>query len=81
MKYNILLTKKARKFIASQPKPRQIQLLKAIYSLPDGDTKPLTGKNNMYRLRVGDYRVIYTIQDKMLTITVVNAGNRGDVYK
>jgi mRNA interferase RelE/StbE len=81
MSYNISITKKARKFIAAQPKNRQEQLLHAIYKLPEGDIKPLAGKNDMYRLRVSDYRVIYTLHKNTLIITVINVGNRGQVYK
>jgi mRNA interferase RelE/StbE len=81
MNYDISLTKKARKFISSQPPKRQAQLLKAICKLPDiGDIKPIKGKNDMYRLRVSDYRVIYTWHRNTLTITVVNADSRGQVY-
>ncbi|MCL2638424.1 MAG: type II toxin-antitoxin system RelE/ParE family toxin [Oscillospiraceae bacterium] len=80
MNYNISITKKARKFIASQPKNRQEQLLRAIYKLPQGDVKAVTNKKDMYRLRVGDYRVIYTLYMNTLTITVVNVGNRGQIY-
>jgi mRNA interferase RelE/StbE len=80
MSYIISITKKARKFIAVQPKNQQERLLLAINKLPKGDIKLLAGKKDMYRLRVGDYRVIYTLHDNTLTITVVNAGNRGQVY-
>ena len=82
MSYTIQLTKKARKFIASQPRSRQEQLLRAIYKLPDaGDIKPIEGTSSLYRLRVGQYRVIYTLQSSILTVTVINIGNRGDIYK
>ena len=82
MKYNIELLKKARKFIESQPKNQQERILKAINKLPEfGDIIALSGKNNFFRLRIGDYRIIYKIQDDILLITVVNADNRGQVYK
>ena len=81
MTYNILINKKARKFITAQPRNRQIHLLEAIYKLPDiGDIKPIVGKKDMYRLRFGDYRIIYTLQRNIPTVTVINAGNRGDIY-
>ena len=82
MKYDIKILKKARKFIEVQPKNQQDRILKAINKLPDvGDIIPLSGKKNSFRLRVGDYRIIYKIEDKLLLITVVNADNRGQVYK
>lgn len=80
MKYRIELNKKSQKFIKSQPPKQQERLIKAIYKLPEGDVKALAGFNNVYRLRVGDYRVIYEKYDDMLLITVVNVGNRGQIY-
>lgn len=64
MKYKIVIEKLAEKFIIKLPKPEKERVLKAIYQLPEGnDIKELKGKKNkgLYRLRVGDYRVIYTI--------------------
>lgn len=80
MKYRIELKKKPQKFIKSQPPKQQERLLKAISKLPDGDVKALSGFKDVYRLRVGDYRVIYEIRNDILLITVVNIGNRGQIY-
>ncbi|MDO4892473.1 MAG: type II toxin-antitoxin system RelE/ParE family toxin [Eubacteriales bacterium] len=80
MKYRIEINKKAQKFIKSQPRNQQERLLAAIYKLPEGDVKALAGLKDVYRLRVGDYRVIYEIRNDILLITVVNVGNRGQVY-
>ena len=83
MKYTIIIEKLAEKFIVKLPKPEKERLLKAIYCLPEGsDIKQLKGKRTkgMYRLRVGDYRVIYTIDNGKLIICVVDAGNRGQIY-
>ncbi len=33
-----------------------------------------------YRIRVGDYRIIYEIQDKILLVTVLEVGNRSEIY-
>lgn len=84
MKYKIVIEKLAEKFIVKLPKPEKERVLKAIYQLPEGnDIKELKGKKNkgVYRLRVGDYRIIYKINDGKLVIYVVDAGNRGDIYK
>jgi len=80
MKYEIVITKNARKLIISQTKAQQQRLLSAIGKLPDnGDIKLLVGHVDVYRLRVGDYRIIYTKNDDVLKIIVINAGSRGQV--
>ena len=81
MSYRIIILKQAQKFIRKQSKPQQERLLRAIHNLPTGDVKPLKGNDNLYRLRVGSYRVIYTVDNGKLIITVVDAGNRGQIYQ
>ena len=82
MQYRIVIMKPARKFIEQQPQHNQARLLKAIYRLPhEGDIKRLVGQENVYRLRVGGFRVIYTFCNEVLTVEILAAGNRGDVYK
>ena len=82
MKYQIVIDKPAFKFLQKQSPDQRERLLKAIYKLPElGDIKPMSGHENLYRLRVGTYRVIYTIENNILTVRVLTIGNRGDVYK
>ncbi|HHT9135036.1 MAG TPA: type II toxin-antitoxin system RelE family toxin [Candidatus Avalokitesvara rifleensis] len=45
------------------------------------DVKKLSGTESLYRIRVGDYRIIYEIQDRVLVVLVVKIGRRGDVYR
>ena len=60
----------------------QIRIVKAIELLPNGeDIKKLKGHNDLFRLRVGDYRIIYTVDNGELIIYVIDINNRGDVYK
>lgn len=78
----IQIDKPAMKFLAKQPKPQQERLLRAIYKLPgEGDIKAMAGHDDLYRLRVGSYRVLYTIENAILTVRVLQIGNRGDIYK
>lgn len=82
MSYRVIIDKPAMKFLQKQPRQQQERLLKAIYQLPDvGDIKPMSGHDNLYRLRVGTYRVIYTVENEILIVRVMTIGNRGDVYK
>lgn len=82
MRYRIEIDKPAMKFIKQQTKKQQERILKAIAGLPSaGDIKPLRGLSDTFRLRVGDYRIVYTIQNEKLLVLVMSAGNRGDIYK
>ena len=83
MKYKIVIEKPAEKFIVKLPRPDKERILKAIYRLPDeGDIKALKGQKSrgMYPLRVGDYRIIYTVDSGQLIVCVIDAGNRGQIY-
>lgn len=81
MNYEIKIDKLALKFIRKQPKDQIERLLRAIYALPNGDIKQMKGYVSRYRLRVGDYRIIYSVESNKLYIYVLAVGNRGDVYK
>ena len=83
MKYTIDIKKRAEKFITKLPKPEKERVLKAIYQLPEGeDIKQPKGNKNkgLLRLRVGDYRIIYTVDNGNLIVYVIDAGNRGEIY-
>ncbi len=41
----------------------------------------MSGPGDLWRIRVGDYRVIYQIMDQILLVLVVDVGHRGDVYR
>ncbi|MDJ0762988.1 MAG: type II toxin-antitoxin system RelE/ParE family toxin [Myxococcota bacterium] len=63
----------------------QKRIIKAILKLekqprPAG-VKKLSGEDDIYRIRVRDYRVIYQIRDDVLVIVVVRVGHRRDVYR
>ena len=86
--------KPAEKFLRSRSRKEQIRLLEKIYKLPDGEhVRKMEGYDNRYRLRVGDYRVLFELSSDLLdtedgaiatvvmVVLVVDIGNRGDVYK
>lgn len=81
MNYKIELSNKASKFIEKQNPEQQKRLLKAIYNIPNGDIKRLIGYDGLYRLRIGDYRVIYKFDSYKVVIIILNVGNRGEIYK
>ena len=67
------------------PKEAQRRLRTATEALchqprPSGAVK-LAGTDDLWRIRVGDYRVIYTIVDEALVVTVIRVANRREVYR
>ena len=81
MKYQIKIEKDAQKFLKKLPRPDETRVLKAIAKLPDeGDRKQLKGHEGFFRLRVGNYRIIYTVDNGQLIVRVIDAGNRGQIY-
>ena len=82
MKYHIVVEKWAAKFIRKQQPAQQKRIMQALAQLPfPGDIKPMAGSEGFYRLRVGDYRILYTVEEEIITVRVTDAGNRGDIYK
>ncbi len=84
MTYEIVLTKSAQKKLAKLSKELQILIGTAINNLaasprPSG-CKKLKGNQTDYRIRIGDYRVVYEIHDNKLVILVLNLGHRKDIY-
>jgi mRNA interferase RelE/StbE len=84
--YNIDIDKKALKELKLFPKADQEKILKKIDSLKDNPRpmgyEPLHGKlADYYRIRFGDYRIVYEIFNDKLFIVVVKIAGRGQVYK
>ncbi len=72
-------SKKTVKYINSVDKTTKKRLKEAIEKIPLGDIKKLQGIENGYRLRVGDLRVLFSIEDD--TIYIDNIIPRGQAYK
>lgn len=79
--YKIIVKKKAKKFIDKLPQNERLRIVKAIGLLPNGeDIKKIKGHDNLLRLRVGDYRIIYSVDNGELIVYIIDAGNRGEIY-
>ena len=84
MTYQVLLSRKAQKQLSKLPKATYLKLKDKINSLADDPRPPGCKKlqgNDAYRIRHGDYRVIYDIRDALLIIQVVTVDHRKDVYR
>lgn len=82
-KYNVQLSKPARKFLAKQPQKLKDDVLNDIYKLPhSGNIDTIKGASGrLYRLRTHGVRVVYTVDHGELLVMVIDIDNRGDVYK
>lgn len=83
MNWEVITATAAKKRIAKIPQPEQGRILSAITKLQEGlsgDMKPLKGSNN-WRLRVGNWRIIVSIDWMQRVFHVVRVDTRGDIYK
>lgn len=84
--YSIEYTRQALKALKTLPRNLQVQILEKIERLAaephshHANAKKLQGRDG-YRLRVGDWRVIYTIEHDVFIVRVVDIGPRGGIYQ
>ena len=85
MKYKVLLKRGAARYLSSLDKPTKSRILSALDGLamipPLGDIATMQGMRGFFRLRIGGYRAIFTVDDKEKAIYIQAIGPRGDVYK
>ena len=85
MPYRIEVKPRAERALAKVPNPHRRRIAKAIDSLArdprPGGCRKLTGAEDAYRIRVGDYRVAYQIADRVLIVHIVRVAHRKDVYR
>ena len=85
MAYAIQILPAAQRQLAKLDPPARAQIAAAIEALagnprPPG-VKKLSGKENLWRIRVGSYRIIYQIFDRVRLVVIVAIGHRRDVYR
>ena len=81
--YQLLIEKQVQKQLEKIPSPDYQRVKKAIKDLaknprPEG-YKKLKGRPG-YRIRQGNYRIVYEINDQILTVYILAAGQRKDIY-
>jgi len=83
--YRIEIIESAQRALGESDRRTRLRVSRAIDKLaanprPPGSTK-LVGTAGRYRIRVGNYRILYEIQDAVLLVLVVKVGHRRDVYR
>jgi mRNA interferase RelE/StbE len=83
--YRIEVKPSALDALARIPQPQRRRIAQTIDRLADNPrprgARALEGRLSLYRIRIGDYRVVYQIQDAALLVLVGRIGDRGDVYR
>jgi len=84
-RYHVVVARRAVKSIAKLRRVDQQRVRAAIDLLADEPRPPgctkLAGEDSVYRVRVGDYRIVYEVIDARLVVHVVRVGHRRDVYR
>lgn len=84
MSYKVEILPEAADSLAGLPKKIQGRIARKIDSLkvnPRGKDRKLRGEKNKYRIRSGDYRILYEIHDDAVLVVVIAIGDRRDIYQ
>ena len=84
-KWQVIIEKQAKKTLKKLPRPLKKRIQVVIDNLannpfPSGHRK-ITGQENVYRIRVGDWRISYAVHENVLIILIVEIASRGNAYK
>ena len=84
MRYQVILPKSVRKELDRLPDDVAQRIMIRLTGLETNprpaDVKKLKGRD-AWRIRVGDYRVIYEIHDRILQVVVITVGHRREIYR
>ncbi len=83
--HRVQIARRAVKALDALPRKEQQRVRAAIDLLGETPRPPgcvaLTGEASAYRVRVGDYRIVYEVHDAVLLVQVVRVGHRREVYR
>ena len=83
--YEIEVSQTAEKQIRKLAHEPQLRILRAIQNLAQDPRPPgcrkLKGYDDVFRIRVGMFRVIYSVEDRRITVVILKVGNRRQVYR
>jgi mRNA interferase RelE/StbE len=83
--FQVEFTNRAARAFRNLSPDVQRRLDPALLALADNPRPPgcvkLSGEESLWRVRVGDYRIVYQIQDKLLKVLVINVGHRREIYR
>lgn len=83
--YKVIFEEPAQRQLRKLDRATQARLLRSLLKLESNPrvngSERLTGMEDLYRLRSGDYRILYRIKDDKLFVLVVDVGHRREIYQ
>lgn len=87
MTYQVEFKKSAKKEFGKLPQQIQDKVLEAVRILSQNPfseflkIKKLKGAPSLYRVRIDDYRLVYEVEEKILTVVIIKIGHRKEVFR
>ena len=85
MSYRVVIASRARKELEAIPSPAFDAIQKKMLALGEDPRPPgckkLKGDNRTWRIRSGNYRVLYQVDDSEKIVTVIGVGHRKEIYR
>ena len=85
MKYIVRMESGARKVLDRLPSDLYTRMMRKLDTLEENPrpfgVEKLSGPEDLYRVRVGDWRIVYAIRDRELVVIVIRIGHRREVYR
>jgi len=84
-RYEIEISRTAERQLRRLPRTDQVRIARAMQALADNPfprgSRKLSGYDDVFRVRTGRYRILYSVADRTLVIVVLKVGHRRDVYR
>jgi mRNA interferase RelE/StbE len=84
-RWQVIIDRQPEKVFRRLPRPLLQRIREAISGLAENPWPPgckkLTGYDNLYRIRVGDWRISYAVEEDQLIVLVIEVASRGDAYQ
>ena len=84
-RYEIEISRTAEKQLRRLPRTERVRVVRTILALAEDPlprgTRKLSGYDDVFRVRTGQYRILYSVSERKLIVVVLKVGHRRDVYR
>jgi mRNA interferase RelE/StbE len=85
VKYSVFIVRSAQKSLDNIPSPFFAKITNKLFALAEDPRPPgckkMEGEDKLWRIRVGNYRIVYEINDLVLIVTAIKIAHRRDIYR